>query len=90
MRAGGSLISNLLSVHKDIIILTDIFHFFRHIHKKYEPITNKSNLYKLSGELSTRLKYRANLIKVNTELYIANYEWLALSGKMNAEFKHSL
>ena len=27
---------------------------------------------------------RANLIKVNTELYIANYELLALSGKMNA------
>ncbi len=27
---------------------------------------------------------RANLIKVNTELYIANYEWLALSGKMTA------
>ena len=27
---------------------------------------------------------RANLIKVNTQLYIANYELLALSGKMNA------
>ena len=45
MRTGGSLVCNLLSVHKDIIILTDIFHFFRHIYKKYEPITNKSNLF---------------------------------------------
>ena len=71
MRSGGSLISNLLSVHKDIIILTDIFHFFRHIHKKYEPITNKSNLYKLSGELSTRLKYRTNLI-IDKKLFFSN------------------
>ena len=36
MRTGGSLLSNLLSVHKDLIIITDIVHFFRYINKKYE------------------------------------------------------
>ena len=46
VRSGGSLICNLLSTHKDVIILVDILHFFRQIYKKYEPISKKSNLYK--------------------------------------------
>ena len=62
MRSGGSLHCNLISSHKDIIILHDNIHFFRHIYNKYKPLKKKSNLYKLAGELSTRLKFRANLI----------------------------
>ena len=61
MRSGGSLHCNLISAHKEIIIVHDNLHFFRHIYKKYDPINKKSNLYKLSGELSLRLKLRSNL-----------------------------
>ena len=52
MRCGGSLHCNLISAHKDIIIATDNLHFFRHIYNKYNPIKKKSNLYKLSAELT--------------------------------------
>lgn len=68
MRTGASLVCNLLSVHKDVIILTNVFHFFRHIYKRYRPLYKKSNLYKLSGELSIRLKYRNNL-SISRELF---------------------
>ena len=68
MRSGGSLHCNLISSHKDIIILHDNIHFFRHIYNKYKPIKKKSNLYKLAGELSIRLKYRANL-KINKKKF---------------------
>jgi len=61
MRCGGSLHCNLISAHKDIIIATDNLHFFRHIYNKYNPIKKKSNLYKLSAELSLRLKVRSDL-----------------------------
>ena len=69
MRTGGSLVCNLLSVHREIIILRNVyFHFFRHIYKEYEPITKMENLYRLSGELSARLKYRTNLI-IDKEIF---------------------
>ncbi len=62
MRTGGSLVSNLLSVHKDLIIITDIVHFFRYIYKKYDPLSKNYKLYQLSAELSLRLKLRDDLI----------------------------
>ena len=68
MRTGGSLLSNLLSTHKDIIIITDIVHFFRYIFKKYDPIKNKDQLFKLCAELSLRLKIRDN-ISIKKELF---------------------
>ena len=72
MRTGGSLVCNLLSVHREIIILRNVFfHFFRHIYKEYDPISNKGNLYKLSGELSTRLKFRTNII-IDKNLFFNN------------------
>ena len=72
MRSGGSLVCNLLSTHKDLIILIDVIHFFRHIHKKYEPISKKSNLYKIAGELSIYLKYRKN-ISIDKKLFLKNF-----------------
>ena len=51
MRTGGSLVSNLLSTHKDLLILTDIVHFFRYLYNKYNPINRKANLIGLK-ELS--------------------------------------
>ena len=71
IRSGGSLICNLLSTHKDVIILIDILHFFRQIYKKYEPIYKKSNLYKLSGDLSIFLKYRKN-INIDKKVFFKN------------------
>lgn len=71
MRSGGSLVCNLLSTHKDVVILIDVIHFFRHIYKKYEPISKKSNLYKIAGELSIYLKYRKN-INIDKKLFLEN------------------
>ena len=61
-RSGGTLLSNILSVHKDISITTDLVHFFRHIYKKYCPISKSSNQSKLVYELCTRIKYRQQII----------------------------
>ncbi len=66
MRTGGSLVANLLSTHKDFIMLTDIVHFFRYIYKKYDPINVEKNVFNLCRDLSLRLKYRDN-IKLNAE-----------------------
>ena len=44
MRSGGSLHCNLISSHKDIIILTDNLHFFRHIYNQYKPL-KKNQFY---------------------------------------------
>ena len=60
-RSGGTLVSNILSVHKDVIITTDLLHFFRHIYKKYSPISKLSNQYKLVHEMCARIKYRQRI-----------------------------
>ena len=57
-RSGAALVSNILSVHKDILITKDFIHFFRHIYEKYSPISKTSNQFKLVNEMSVRLKYR--------------------------------
>ena len=63
-RSGGTLLTNIVSVHPDIVITKDLVHFFRYIYKKYKPIKNKKNLYRLFCEFSLRLKFRNN-IKLN-------------------------
>ena len=60
MRTGGSLVSNLLSVHSKIIVLPSIIHFFRFIHGKYDPM-NSENVERLLHHLRIRLKYRMNI-----------------------------
>ena len=72
MRTGGSLLSNLLSVHKDLIIITDIVHFFRYVYKKYDPIDQNYKLYELSAELSLRLKFRDNL-KIDKKIFYKKF-----------------
>ena len=67
-RSGGTLISNMLSVHKDIIITTDFIHFFRHIFNFYNPLYKKENQYKLVQELCLRVKYRKNEIFSSKEI----------------------
>ena len=60
-RSGGTLISNLLSMHPDVLITKDLFHFFRHIYKKYDPLNSK-NLTLLVHELVIRIKYRNDIV----------------------------
>ena len=38
-RTGGAMLSNLLSIHKDVLVTTDFLHFFRFIYNKYSPIS---------------------------------------------------
>lgn len=71
MRTGGSLVANLLTTHKDLIVLTDIVHFFRYIYKKYDPISSPINVFKLCRDLTLRLKYRDN-IRLNTNKLYKN------------------
>ncbi len=84
MRTGGSLVANLLSTHKDFIMLIDIVHFFRYIFKKYDPIKKKENIFKICRDLSLRFKFRDNVrisainlyndcLKKNTETYSQVY-----------------
>ena len=63
-RSGGSLASNMLTCHKRIFITTDLFHFFRFVIGKYQPINKYSNQYKLIQEVCLRLKIR-NKITIN-------------------------
>ena len=60
-RSGGTLISNLLSMHPDVLITKDLLHFFRYIYKKYDPL-NLKNLTLLVNELVIRVKYRNDII----------------------------
>ncbi len=66
MRTGGSLVANLLSTNKDLIVLTDVVHFFRYIFNRYDPIQKNTNIFKVCRDLSLRLKYRDN-IRINSE-----------------------
>ena len=68
-RSGGSLISNVVSLHPDVLITKDLVHFFRYIYKKYDPIKNKKNLYMLIGEFCLRLKFRQKINIDREELF---------------------
>ena len=72
-RSGGALVSNVLSVHKDILITTDFVHFFRHIYEKYSPISKTSNQFKLVNEMCLRLKYRQR-VNVNPKEILSYFE----------------
>ena len=50
-RSGGSLASNMLTCHKRIFITTDLFHFFRFVIGKYQPINKYSNQYYLQFQI---------------------------------------
>ena len=72
-RSGGTLLSNIVSLHPDVLITKDIVHFFRYIYKKYNPIKKKKNLNKLFQEFSLRLKFR-NKIKIDPNYFINTFK----------------
>lgn len=68
MRTGSSLVSNALSVHSKILILSDRVHFFRFIYKRYDPL-NENNIHKMLLHQKARLYYRFGVnLDVNTIL----------------------
>ena len=69
MRTGGSLVANLLSTNNELIVLTDIVHFFRYIFNRYNPINKKENLFKVCRDLELRLKYRDNINIDSEKIY---------------------
>lgn len=60
MRTGGSLVSNMLSVHSKILVIPSLIHYFRFIYNKYDPLTIE-NIERLLHHLRIRLKYRMKL-----------------------------
>ena len=60
-RTGGAMLSNLLSIHKDVLVTTDFLHFFRFIYNKYSPISEPLNQSKLVHEMCLRMKYRRKI-----------------------------
>ena len=79
-RSGGSLVSNILSVHKDILITNDFIHFFRHIYEKYSPISKISNQFKLVHEMCLRLKYRQKM-NINPKEILSWFQKNMIVGK---------
>ena len=73
-RSGGSLVSNMLSSHRDIIITKDLIHFFRHIFNKYKPIEKDKNKYLLVEELCLRILIR-NRIKLSPKIIIKKIQY---------------
>ena len=44
-RSGGTLLTNIISLHPDVLMTKDLIHFFRYIYKKYNPIKKKKKIY---------------------------------------------
>lgn len=74
-RSGSALTANILSAHREIIITKDLIHFFRHIYKKYSPITKKSNQYKLVYEMCLRIKTRQK-ISLNPKILFKKFKYV--------------
>jgi hypothetical protein len=72
MRAGASLLVNLISVHSRMILLYDRVHFFRFYYKKYDPL-NKRNTERLLHHLRIRFHYRMG-IKVEVDPILERIE----------------
>ena len=71
-RSGLSLVSNMLSTNKKVLMTTDLIHFFRYIYSKYNPINDTKNQSLLVKELCLRLKYR-NRISLSSEKILNNF-----------------
>ena len=91
-RSGGSLASNLLSCHKNILVTTDLFHFFRFIMNKYSPITKYSNQFRLIHEICLRLKIRNKIVfnanKILKENRINSYKDILLAFALSIKKKN--
>ena len=46
-RSGGTLMTNIISLHPKVLITKDIIHFFRYMFKKYHNVSKKKKLLKI-------------------------------------------
>tara|TARA_B100000315_G_C14529365_1_gene565387 strand:+ start:81 stop:1202 length:1122 start_codon:yes stop_codon:yes gene_type:complete len=72
MRSGSSLVISALCAHPRILILSDNIHFFRFMHKRFQPL-NEKNLYRLLLYQKARLYYRTG-IEMDTDTIFENIE----------------
>ena len=79
-RSGGTLLTNIISLHPDVLMTKDLIHFFRYIYKKYNPIQKKKNLHKLFEEFCLRLRFR-NKIIINPKTFIKKFDTLEINYK---------
>jgi len=68
MRSGGTLLCNMLNMHKDVFIIGDKLHFFRHIYYDYKYFSPRI-LFKIASELSIRFKYRFEIFIPKVKLF---------------------
>lgn len=68
-RSGSSLVANLLTANKNILITKDLIHFFRFIYNRYNPINSSNNQLRLVKELCLRLKYRNRIILSHQNIF---------------------
>ena len=61
MRSGNSLISNILSIHKELLVMQESIHFFRLFYNFYNPLDRK-NVEKLIHHSYLHLKYRKDIL----------------------------
>jgi hypothetical protein len=74
-RSGGTLMTNIISLHPNVLITKDIIHYFRYMYKKYNLVSKKKNYSKLFYEFCLRVKYR-NKIELNPEILINKFKKL--------------
>ena len=68
MRSGGTLLCNMLNMHKELFIIGDKIHFFRHIYRDYKYFSPRI-LFKIASELSIRFKYRFEIYIPKVKLF---------------------
>ena len=71
-RSGGTLMTNIISLHPKVLITKDIIHFFRYMFKKYSNVSKKKNYLKLFYEFCLRVKFR-NKIKLEAKILINKF-----------------
>ena len=74
-RSGGTLMTNIISLHSNVLVTKDIIHYFRYMYKKYDLVSKKKNYSKLFYEFCLRVKYR-NAIELSPEILINKFKKL--------------
>jgi len=58
IRGGSSVICNALNAHSEIIIISELIHFFRFVYKYYDPL-NENDVRRLLEEMNARIYWRS-------------------------------
>ena len=70
-RSGGTLMTNIISLHRKVLITKDIIHFLDTCSKNI-IMSQKKNYLKLFYEFCLRVKFR-NRIKLESEILIKKF-----------------